>query len=387
MIGMVDSIHIARWLVQFEGTEHEIVVSPSRRFRRINPELLSVTRRSQNIKIAGFGRASFVSGYIDFLFIDLLSSVLNVNLRSWKLRKIIHHSNLDVIHAIEMQSAGYLLLELDHSKLKDIEIIFTNWGSDLFFYQHDKNHLKKIKLVLENIDIYAAECARDYEFAKIFGFEGRYLPTIPNAGGFSIAPRLGTPASQRNLILIKGTGDKFGNIDLLLPLLSEVLQRFIKINLIFYSTTPDSAVKIQETLQLHPNRVLSIPTSQKLTHDEMLNLFSKARIYISSSLSDGISTSFLESLISGSYPIQSNTSCANEWIKKGFLGSVLPNDADLYREHLLEALESDDLVDRAQKQNYEMSKKFLEKSQITLISKKFYDLEYLSGLPRDASEV
>jgi hypothetical protein len=54
---------------------------------------------------------------------------------------------------------------------------------------------------------------------------------------------------------------------------------------------------------------------------------------------------------------------------------------------LIEALESDELVDRAQRQNYELSKKFLEKSHITSISKKFYDIDYLSDLPTIVSEV
>lgn len=387
VIGMVDSIHIARWLEQFESTEHKIIVAPSRRFKRINPELLALARRSRNIEISGVGRASSISGYIDFLIFEVFGTFLRSNLRARFIHKIIHGGDLHIIHAIEMQSAGYLLLELHHSIPKDKVIMFTNWGSDLFFYQHDKYHLNKIKSVLKKIDVYAAECTRDYELARKLGFTGKFLPTIPNAGGFLINSRLGTPASQRNLILVKGSGDKFGNINLLLPLLSEVLQRFTKINLVFYSTTPDSQLIIQEMAELNPHRVLSIPTSQKLTHDEMLNLFSRARIYVSSSLSDGISTSFLEALISGSYPIQSDTSCAKEWIGKGFLGSVLPNDAKLYRNHLIEALESDDLVDRAQRQNYELSKKFLAKSHITSISKKFYDIEYVSNLPTTVSEV
>jgi hypothetical protein len=50
----------------------------------------------------------------------------------------------------------------------------------------------------------------------------------------------------------------------------------------------------------------------------MYENFANSRIYIGASRSDGISTSFLEALVLGAYPIQTNTSCGNEWVEKGF---------------------------------------------------------------------
>jgi hypothetical protein len=48
----------------------------------------------------------------------------------------------------------------------------------------------------------------------------------------------------------------------------------------------------------------------------------RARIYLGVSKTDGISTSLLESIARGAFPIQSVTSCANEWVehyKSGYL--------------------------------------------------------------------
>ena len=46
-------------------------------------------------------------------------------------------------------------------------------------------------------------------------------------------------------------------------------------------------------------------------YEEILEMHSKSRISIALSLSDGLPSSFLESMAMGSFPIQSDTSVAN----------------------------------------------------------------------------
>ena len=45
----------------------------------------------------------------------------------------------------------------------------------------------------------------------------------------------------------------------------------------------------------------------------MLELFAAAKIYVGLSLSDGISTSLLESMAMGAIPVQTATACCDEW--------------------------------------------------------------------------
>jgi glycosyltransferase involved in cell wall biosynthesis len=45
----------------------------------------------------------------------------------------------------------------------------------------------------------------------------------------------------------------------------------------------------------------------------MLDLFASARIYVGISLSDGISTSLLEAMAMGAFPIQTSTACVDDW--------------------------------------------------------------------------
>jgi glycosyltransferase involved in cell wall biosynthesis len=83
-------------------------------------------------------------------------------------------------------------------------------------------------------------------------------------------------------------------------------------------------------------------------NEHILRLHGRARISIALSMSDAISTSFLEAIMLGSFPIQSNTSCANEWIecgKGGFL--VSPENPSEIANAIRRALTDDALVDQA----------------------------------------
>ena len=83
-------------------------------------------------------------------------------------------------------------------------------------------------------------------------------------------------------------------------------------------------------------------------HDEMLRLHGSARISIGLSIGDAISTSLLEAMAMGSFPIQSRTSCGDEWIKCGESGILVhPEDPAEIARAIRRAIEDDALVDRA----------------------------------------
>jgi glycosyltransferase involved in cell wall biosynthesis len=93
----------------------------------------------------------------------------------------------------------------------------------------------------------------------------------------------------------------------------------------------------------------------------MLSLHAQARISIGLSISDGISTSFLEALVMGSFPIQSCTACATEWIEHGVSGMVVPpDDPDMVEMAIRTALEDDELVDRGSEINWQTALRRLD---------------------------
>lgn len=65
-------------------------------------------------------------------------------------------------------------------------------------------------------------------------------------------------------------------------------------------------------------------------------------------ISDGISTTLLEAMLVGTFPIQSSTACADEWIEHGRSGFIVsPHDTSEVAEALLRAVNEDRLVDEA----------------------------------------
>ena len=88
-------------------------------------------------------------------------------------------------------------------------------------------------------------------------------------------------------------------------------------------------------------------------HLKMLDLHAHARIFIGLSMSDGASVSMLEAMAMGSFPIQSGTSCASEWIKDSETGFIVPpEDVQAAAKAIQKALKDDQLINRASKLNW-----------------------------------
>jgi hypothetical protein len=62
----------------------------------------------------------------------------------------------------------------------------------------------------------------------------------------------------------------------------------------------------------------------------------------------------------GAYPIQTNTSCANEWVNLGAVASIVGLNQNEILDQIYIALKDDNLVDTASELNYKIAKKYLE---------------------------
>jgi len=278
------------------------------------------------------------------------------------------------VHAIEFQHAGYLCLEVINRYGKNFELISTNWGSDIYYFQKYPEHAERISQLLELTDKYSAECSRDIDLANKFGFQGEILPLVPNSGGFSIDSilKVRSIASQRNLVLVKSYGGLFGRSNLVLEIIPALCQTFPEVTFYFYSLTDDLVPRVQELLCAYPDRINYSTVSNPLDYQELQLLFDAARVYIGCSESDGISTSFLESLISGAYPVQTNTSCADEWVKKGAVASLVSLDSDELLGEVSRALSDDCLVEAAQSANRKIAIDLLDSDFISRAVQIFY---------------
>jgi glycosyltransferase involved in cell wall biosynthesis len=83
----------------------------------------------------------------------------------------------------------------------------------------------------------------------------------------------------------------------------------------------------------------------------------------------------LDAISSGCYPIQTNTSCANEWVEDGITGSLVDiQDINGIIAAIENALVSDELVDAASRLNILNAKNRLTSKLIGIDIHQFYEL-------------
>jgi hypothetical protein len=258
----------------------------------------------------------------------------------------------DIVHSLEFQGAGYLVLDAKKTfSGKFPRWIATNWGSDIYLFGRLAAHRDRVRTVLENCDFYSCECERDVILAREYGLRGEALPVFPNAGGFDLSLceslRQPGPASGRKLILLKGyqswAGRALTGLRALARCVDVLKTRGYSIGV--FSATPDVQIAAELFAVETGVPVEIIPPC---SHTEMLKKYGQARVYLGLSISDAISTSLLEAIVMGTFPVQSCTACADEWVHDGRSGLIVPpEDVDVIENVLRRALTDDALVDTA----------------------------------------
>jgi glycosyltransferase involved in cell wall biosynthesis len=366
-VAMPHSEHTARWISQIADQQHEIHVFPSMETAP-HPSLKSVRFHCAGIgfrtisKVVNILKRKLASRRIPLL--KLFTALFD---RSLCLKKVIKRVKPDIIHSLEIQRAGYLTF-VARKRLggRFPTWIVTNWGSDIFLYGRLAAHVDKIKAILSTCDYYSCECQRDVKLARDMGLKGEVLPVLPNTGGFDLnhaykLRRKGLTSSRR-LILLKGYQHWSGRALVGVRAIELCRQELQGYHVALYSANNDVKIAAELVTQSTGIPIDIIP---HCSHDEMLNLFGRARLYIGLSISDAISTSLLEAMIMGAFPIQSYTSCADEWIENGKTGLIVPpEDPEIIAVAIRRALTDDALVDSAAEENMRVATERLDRSII-----------------------
>lgn len=391
IVGMTESIHVARWIKQIANYEDYEIHLFSSSDSGVNREELN----NLNIKIyhTFYSRIvhRFTSGKsgtkrlksavsqpgLIYLYRNTVNKLFP-NYHKKYLSKIIKKIRPDIVHSMEIQGAGYLINEVKRNfKSKFPKWIVTNWGSDVYLFGRLKEHKEKVKDVLKNCDYYSCECNRDICLAKDYGFKGKALPVFPNTGGFDIknitVMRNKIKSSKRKIIIVKGYQGWSGRALVALRALERCADLLKGYEIYLYSVQPNSGVDIAAELFMASTKIPVKIIPLFSSHETILKYQARARIYLGLGISDAISTSLLESMAMGSFPIQSNTSCANEWVENNISGIIVPpEDPEIIEKSLKKALTDDKLVDEAAKINFKVVKDRLESQKIKNQIIKFY---------------
>jgi glycosyltransferase involved in cell wall biosynthesis len=358
-IAMSNSIHTARWISQIADEGWDLHLFPSDDNGRVHPDLKNVTvhhsfysleqtKLNRNVRYRGI---PLVSDFSVNAARKILRSA-SPDYRENQLQRLIRKISPDIIHSMEFQSGGYLAHDVK-MRLKGPfpTWIATNWGSDIYLFGRMPGHRDRIKAVLSQCDYYSCECHRDVALARSLGFKGKVLPVLPNSGGYNLS-RLKSiptqePVSARRLILLKGYQGMFGRAIVGVRAIGMSAHRLKGYRVAIYSAWMDESIKIAAQL-MSQDTGLPVEIVPPCTHEDMMALFGQARIYLGLSISDAISTSLLEAMIMGTFPIQSNTSSAEEWVEHGISGLIVPpEDPETISGAIIRAVSEDALVDEA----------------------------------------
>ena len=179
-IAFIESVHTERWLKQLSNRndlEIHIISSNILLQRNINFSKSIVQHFPfpfnfliNNINFHPSNKSILKSAII-ILFKKIFSKERYLKFLQRKINSI----NPDLIHTLETQFAGYLLLDVKEKFFKDAPFPkwwHTNWGSDFYLFAKLPFHREKIMNILKNINYYSCESIRDNLIAKQLGYKG-----------------------------------------------------------------------------------------------------------------------------------------------------------------------------------------------------------------------
>lgn len=293
------------------------------------------------------------------------------------LRYLIRRLKPDLIHAMEFQHSAYTVLAARERYGRGFPAwLATNWGSDIYYYRRFDNHRRRLAQLLREVDFYSCECERDIGLAREFGMTAHVLPVIPNAGGFDLewvgSIRAQVPPSRRRLIMVKGYQHFAGRALTALAALEQAADVVRDFEIVIFSPSAETCARADALREggILPHLTV-VPYAD---HKQILRLQAQARVYLGVSISDAISTSALEAMAMGAFPIQTNTSCCDEWFEDGAGGFLIPpDDVTAIAARLRTALTDDVLVDRGAMLNWQVVQERLDQRLIEGRIVAFYD--------------
>lgn len=383
IVAMPESVHTARWILQLLDQGWTIYLFPSNFY--LEPHPLLRERIDRRYAWARYFGARLRPGKIH------LCGVFDFGLRLPKTRRrlgnlLIHfivqfvphfhqrHLNSvirrfrpDLVHSLEFQLAGAICLDAKRTLKKFPRWIATNWGSDIFLFGKLPWSKPKVLEILKECDVYSCECERDVTLARELGFKGQVWPVLPNTGGFDFEVieriRNAHRLRPRNIIALKGYNGWSGRAVFIVEAFKRNASLLKDYKIVCFSWNEDTRIALELARQQVGLDYELIP--HESNHSDILHILAQSVLYIGGGISDGISTSCLEAMAMGAFPLQAASACCSEWFQEGVSGLKFnPENIDQTAEVLQRVLRDREFRDRARDINDMIVRDRLERNTL-----------------------
>jgi glycosyltransferase involved in cell wall biosynthesis len=364
----MNNLHFTRWSDQLRESDHEVF------WFDIKDQGYS-SSMSWMTQITGWKKGFLKKRGRSFIkkrtpkFFSFLSSQLDVTVEK-AFEKALLHIQPDVVHSFALYISCTPIYEV-MKKHKEIHWLYSSWGSDLFYFQHDTAYLKDIQKVLLRMDYLITDCHRDHLIALEHGFKGKFLGVIPGGGGFELAPiqKKIQAVSERKIILVKGNQNRSGRALPVLEAIRTIAPMLKDYKVVVFGTQNPTVFEFQSS------RDLDIEVHGLLNHSQILELMCASLIYIGNSNSDGMPNTLLEAMCCGGFPIQSNPGNATAEIVTHASNGLLIEDCESSEEiqqHINFALQNLAMIQNAFAHNQAYAQEHLSREVLTKKALKMY---------------
>jgi glycosyltransferase involved in cell wall biosynthesis len=363
VVAFASSIHTARYLQLLVGSGWEVHLYDSRGGAVPHPELPPVTLHTASDAPAPPG----------VRVVDASAGGRSFAGRVAHLADLIDDLAPDVVHSHEIQQGGALVdgARRVRPELRAVPWLVTNWGSDILWWGRIPTTVPRIRSVVSGCDYYGAECHRDVALARAFGFRGRVVGVWPVAGGMDLeqarALRSVGPPSARRTLAVKGAVNHVGRGNVAFAAVRRCADLLRGWDVATYQLDPALGQEVDAMARQHGfvHRRLSDTHASHSPHEELLRMHGRARVSLGLNVTDALSTSFLEALAMGSFPVQSSSSCGHELTPPGRGALFVPaEDEDAVARALRRALTDDALVDDAIAVNDRVADEHLDRHRV-----------------------
>lgn len=277
----------------------------------------------------------------------------------------------DILHSMPLDVGGKLtaLALKEMPRPAHLKWVASSWGSDIYLGSADPQKSMNNRYIFENCDGFMADCKRDLQLAVQHGLDEKKLAfdhPLPGTGGLDldIFKRLRTKYKTRDVILLPKAFER-EHANRTLPALEalKTIQEDLQACEVHLAMASQSVLawlrqmpkSFQDRCHIH-----SI-----LPQQDLFELYGRARVVLSPSLSDGTPNVMLEAMAAGALPIMSPIESIKEWIVDGENGLLAHA---LYPDEIAAAVKralTDDLFyERARSLNWEIVRQRADRRKV-----------------------